>query len=94
VSGATYRIASHVQYTVIDGTAILMDSRGEKYLGLNELGTRIFEWIGGGGDVEQLVDGLREEYRVTEDVLRRDIDRMIRQLEEAGLIERARPDRT
>lgn len=87
ISPSRYRIAPHVRFTVLDGTAVLMDGRGERYLGLNEVGTRIFELVGGGSDATEVVQALGEEFDADPARLRRDVDAMIERLAREGLIE-------
>jgi hypothetical protein len=87
-----YRIAPHVRFTVIDGTAMLMDGRGERYLGLNEVATRIFELVGGGRDPAEVAQALGEEFDADPARLRGDVEEMIAKLAREGLIEPGAPE--
>lgn len=81
------RIAGNLKYTVIDGTAIVMNLKTGKYLGLNEVGTRIFELLHKHCSPEKVVERLLDEYDVEEDALRADVQRTLRDFERHGLIE-------
>ena len=82
-----YRIADYVEFTVIDGVAIILDGRWGKYLGLNEVATRILETLRDHGDPEGALAAVLREYDAPEAQVRADVERMVLELEEKGLIE-------
>lgn len=55
-------------------------------IGLNETGADIFGMIQEGLDEEAIVSRMLEEYEVTEDVLRPEVKRLIKQLQDEGLL--------
>jgi hypothetical protein len=85
-----YALARHVRFTVIDGTAMLMDGKQGRYLGLNEVGTRIFELAAAGAAAEEVAANLEKEFAVHPQQVRDDVQRMIVQLEREGILERRR----
>ena len=72
---------------VLDGEAVLLDTDGGAYFGLNAVGTRAWELIGPAGTTDAaLVDALLTEFDVTRDVLTRDVADLIAGLQKRGLI--------
>jgi hypothetical protein len=72
---------------VLDGEAVLLDTEGGAYFGLNAVGTRAWELIGPTGTTRAaLVDALLTEFEVTRDVLQRDIDDLLAALEQRKLV--------
>lgn len=72
---------------VLDGEAVLLDTEGGAYFGLNVVGTRAWELIGEAGTTRgALVDALLAEFDVTSDVLERDVDELLAGLEQRKLI--------
>ena len=72
---------------VLDGEAVLLDTEGGAYFGLNAVGTRVWELIGKAGTTEgALRTALLAEFEVGRDVLERDLDELLRGLEKRQLI--------
>lgn len=72
---------------VLDGEAVLLDTEGGAYFGLNAVGTRAWELIGAQGTTRRaLVDALLSEFDVTRDVLARDVDDLLAGLEQRKLV--------
>lgn len=85
-----YRLAGHVQLTVIDETAIVLDGASGKYLGLNEVGTRVLELVRSGRNHQtEIVRALLGEFDVSEETAQSDVEALLRELEERRLIERS-----
>ena len=70
-----------------DGESVLLDLRSGQYLGLDELGTRIWQLLQTGSSFSRIAELLLEEYEVDQNQLRHDIDVFIGQLLQAGLIQ-------
>ncbi|MFO0586342.1 MAG: PqqD family protein [Polyangiaceae bacterium] len=73
---------------VLDGEAVLLDTEGGAYFGLNAVGTRVWELIGSGGTTEDaLLTTLLTEFDVTRDVLAKDLRDLLAGLEQRHLIQ-------
>lgn len=72
------------------GESVLLDLRSQKYFGLNEIGTRVWQLLQQGGDVAAVQARLLEEYDVAPDQLVRDLDELLERLLRAGLVEERR----
>lgn len=76
---------------VLDGEAVLLDTEGGAYFGLNAVGTRVWELIGATGTTEDaLLTALLTEFDVSRDVLARDLRDLLSGLEQRRLIKIAR----
>ena len=68
------------------GEAVLLDLASGTYFGLDEIGTRIWQLLGEHGFPERVVAALLAEYEVEEATLRADLDRLIGELHQKGLV--------
>lgn len=73
--------------TTVDGERIILHSGSEKYFGLNEVGTRLWEALEEPRTVDELVATIREEFDVSEERSRNDVESFVSDLEAADLIE-------
>ena len=78
--------APDVVSRVLDGEAVLLDLASGKYLGLNAVATRAWELFGAGKTLGEVRAALLDEFEVTRDVLDRDLDELLRDMQERGLI--------
>lgn len=81
-----FSISRHVRGVTVDGQAVLMDLKKGVYLGLDEVGTRIWELIPESPAGEVLVERLRAEYDVSEQSLHDDVRSFLEELQARGLI--------
>lgn len=80
------KVSPQVMFRELDGEAVLLDLQSERYYGLNELGTRIWQLITDNGDLSFVYEKLLDEYEVEPQVLAQDMDRLLAQLAEFGLL--------
>jgi hypothetical protein len=80
-------IAIHedVLFRELDDEAVLLNLRTGVYFGLNPAGLRIWQLIGKGRSLEQVLETMRGEYEVDGQVLERDLLELCRQLCAQGL---------
>jgi Coenzyme PQQ synthesis protein D (PqqD) len=67
---------------------IMMSVEGGVYIGLNEVGARVWEMIGTPKDISELCAGLAAEFDVTEGVCRAEVESFLADLERRGAISR------
>ena len=60
----TITISKDVLAQELDGETVLLDLSGERFFGLDEVSTRIWQLLGEGADEAAIVDRLLEEYDV------------------------------
>jgi hypothetical protein len=70
----------------IEGEAVLLDLKSECYFGLDAVGTRIWCLIEQHGELKSIHQLMLDEFDVEPDRLERDLEILIRQLAEAGLV--------
>ena len=68
------------------GEAVLLDLATGTYFGLDEVGTRVWQLLEQYGSNDAVVAALLEEYAVDEPRARADVDRLILELSEKGLV--------
>jgi hypothetical protein len=79
-------IPEEVLFQEVSGETVLLDLESESYFGLDEIGTRVWVLLNEGKSVGQMVDVLLEEYEVDRATLEGDVDELLGELIEAGLI--------
>ena len=79
-------ISPEVMFQEVSGEMVLLDLASENYFGLDEIGARIWGLIESGSSIGEAMDTLMEEYEVERDVLEKDVENLLGNLLEAGLI--------
>ena len=82
----TIKASDDVVFRDLSGEAVLLNLATGIYFGLNETGTRMWNLLLETGDKEKTVAKLKEEYEAEEPRLREDLDSLVRQLTEKGLL--------
>lgn len=82
----TATISDQVIFQVVADESVLLDLASENYLGLDEVGTRIWQLINDGETMRSVVATLLEEYDTDEETLVRDLDNLLGDLQTQGLI--------
>lgn len=85
--GARVKVPEHVLTRELDGELVILDLQSESYLGLDNVGTRIWQLLAAGQTIETTFEQLLEEYEVTPETLRKDLLELIEDLHQRGLIE-------
>ena len=70
----------------IQGEAVLLNLATGVYFGLDPVGTRVWQLIGEQGSTEKIAEAMLAEYEVDDRRLRQDLDDLIRQLRDKGLV--------
>lgn len=73
----------------VAGETVLLDLRSEKYFGLNDVGTRVWDLLQHTDDVAAIRDRLLAEYAVAEPQLDADLNELLGRLLAAGLVTHA-----
>lgn len=79
-------IPSQVLFQVLEGEAVLLNLESERYYGLDDIGTRLWQLLAENGDVNAALVQLQSEYDVEADALREDMAKFFARLSEAGLL--------
>lgn len=84
----TITVSNDVLLQLLGDEAMLLDMRTERYFGLNRVGMRIWTMLSDGIGIDEMQTRLLAEFDVAPDTLSTDIDTLLAQLEERGLVSR------
>ena len=84
-------VAPDVLHQELGGETVLLNLANESYFGLDEVGTRIWQVLSETSSLPDVVTRLLAEYDVTSEQLRGDVERLVTQLAEAGLVSTSLP---
>ena len=77
----------HVLFREVDGESVLLNLETEKYLGLDDVGTRIWLLLTSEASIDTALLKLKTEYDVEDKRLRADVEQLINELLDQGLVE-------
>jgi hypothetical protein len=83
---STLTIPDHVLSRRVGEETVLLSLDDEHYYGLDGVGTRLWEIVGGRATFGEVVDALLAEYEVERDVLTRDLTAVVLDLRTNGLL--------
>ncbi len=70
----------------VSGETVLLDLQTENYFGLDEVGTRIWQLIKETDDLNKIYRTLLDEYEVSDERLQNDLEVLLSEISELGLI--------
>ena len=79
-------VPDNVATRELDGELVLLNFDTESYFGLDEVGARIWDVLRDAPSVEAGVATLLAEFDVDESTLRADVERLLTQLVDGGLV--------
>lgn len=82
----TITISTAVTSREISGETVLLDMASERYFGLDEIGTRVWQVLAKTRSPGAAFDALLEEYDVEPERLEHDLVELLERLADAGLI--------
>ncbi|HEX8618057.1 MAG TPA: PqqD family protein [Thermoanaerobaculia bacterium] len=80
------RAAENVIFRKVGDELVLLDYGRGIYYGLDPIGARIWELLAAGATTTAAVETLVDEYEVTHEQLEADVERLISELMERGLV--------
>jgi hypothetical protein len=86
-SAVRVRVAKDVVFRDVSGEAVLLNLATGTYFGLNEVGTRIWNLLLEHESVDDVVSRLLTEFDVKEEVVRSDLETLIKDLRLKGLLD-------
>ena len=81
-----FAIPEEVICQVLEDESVLLDLASENYIGLDEVGTRIWQFIDGGETLHIIVATVLYEYDLAEDTVIWDLDKILHDLQAQGPI--------
>ena len=85
-------VPSHVLVRFLDKESVLLNIETERYFGLDETGTRMWQLVTAAPKIEVAYEQLLEEYDVQPELLRENLTDLLNQLVENGLLQVASSD--
>ena len=82
----SFTISEDALFQEVSGETVLLDLVSENYFGLDEAGTRVWALLVEGASVGQIVNTLLDEYEVDRTTLEKDVNELLGNLVETGLI--------
>ena len=79
-------VPAHVLIRFLDKEAVLLNLETERYFGLDETGTRMWQVATSGPNIEFAYQQLLDEYDVDASTLRQNLAELLEQLTENGLL--------
>ncbi len=79
-------VPSHVLVRFLDRESVLLNLETERYFGLDETGTRMWQLVTAAPSLEVAYRQLLDEFDVDEQLLRRNLSDLVDQLAENGLL--------
>jgi len=83
----TLRIPEGVLSQDLAGETVLLNLNTSAYFGLDLMGTRLWQLVKEGRSLRAIYDVLLQEYDVAPEVLQRDLFKLVRTLQDEGLLE-------
>ena len=80
------RLPDDVVFRDLGGEAVILNLATGTYFGLDAVGTRIWQLIADHGSTEKIIETLCAEYEVEEAQARQDLENLIKQLTDKGLV--------
>jgi hypothetical protein len=81
-----YSLKDQLSVTSIGEESVLLDVSSGQYFGLNELGTKIIEGLMQSLSLDDILLGIVQEFDVDMDQARVDAEKLLSELETAGLV--------
>jgi hypothetical protein len=85
-------VPSHVLVRFLDKESVLLNIETERYFGLDETGTRMWQVLTAAPKIEAAYEQLLEEYDVKPELLRENLTDLVIRLVENGLLQVASSD--
>lgn len=82
-----YRASTKYLYSEIDSEAVILDINSGTYFGLNEVSNTVWQLLQTPASQQQLVEKILAEYEVTEERAVSDIDNLLKEMVNTGLVE-------
>ncbi len=79
-------ISDDVIYQEVRDEVVLLNLESQQYFGLDSVGADVWKLLKEHGDSEAVVQGMKSSYRVDEAKLRSDVDALVADMVQAGLV--------
>jgi hypothetical protein len=84
----TYCISKNAIRQAIGDESVILNLDNGQYYGLDEIGTRMLELLEEHGDIDTVVNTLAEEYDTERERIRADLQQLLGELQDQGIVQR------
>lgn len=85
----TYTLSTAALVREMDDGAVILDLDRGTYFGLDPVGTRIWQLLGQGNCLDEIASRILDEYEVDRKTVEQDLEKLVADLEERGLVRKA-----
>lgn len=87
INGQRYAInKDKITWRVVEGTVVILNLESGLYYTLNEVGTKIWELLSKGHNLDEIAELIQGEFEVSKPLVSKDIDSLVNELKEEGLL--------
>ena len=86
-SNPLQRVENKFLVSRLGADSVLMNTDSGDYLGLNEVGTRIWDLLSVPQSIDELVAALLNEYNVTDEQCRAEVNSFVSRMQEKGMLQ-------
>lgn len=79
-------VPDDVMFRVLGDEAVLLNLATGTYFGLDDVGTRMWQLMSEHGSTDKVIEALMDEYEVDEALLQSDLNKLIKNLVDNGLV--------
>lgn len=79
-------ISAEVLAQEVSGEMVLLDLNSEQYLGLNEVGARVWQLLEGNKSLKLIHEKVMSEYDVEAEILETDLIKLITDMRDSGIV--------
>ena len=79
-------ISPEALFQEVSGEMVILDLKSEQYFGLDDVGTHFWQLLQSNGNAQSAYEVMLAEYDVDADVLKTDIQNLLAELMDAGLV--------
>lgn len=83
----TYKVSPNHLYSEIADEAVILNLESGVYYGLNSVGVDLWQWLQQPQTEEKLLDLVLEAYEVTPEQAKQDLQSILQEMQEVGLLE-------
>lgn len=80
------KVSEDVVFRILGDEAVILNLASGVYFGLDTVGTRMWQLMSEHGSTDKVIAAMLDEYEVEEGELRSDLEKLIEQLSEKGLV--------
>lgn len=80
------KVSHDVVFRILGGEAVLLNLATGTYFGLDDVGTRMWQLMSEHGSIDKVIEVMLKEYEVEKALLQRDLDKLVKDLVEHGLV--------